>query len=184
MVARLTDHCDRCLVLMAGYPGTGKSTLARAIGEVLGWSVIDKDVIVTSLLESDITEEVAQPTSYNVMFALGLDMLHSQRRSVILDSPAGQPVSISEARRIANSGNATLICILCLTDRETRNHRVANRPALRSQPVRESRTHGDTREKYGHLPRATLLIDTTSSLDASLRIALAHIDQVIEGDNR
>lgn len=41
------DPC-RCLVLMADYPGTGKSTLARAIGDVLGWAVIDKDVIVSA----------------------------------------------------------------------------------------------------------------------------------------
>ncbi len=37
------------LVLMAGRPETGKSTLARAIGAALSWPVIDKDVIVTSL---------------------------------------------------------------------------------------------------------------------------------------
>lgn len=173
-----------CLILMAGYPGTGKSTLARAIGDALGWPVIDKDVIVTSLLRSGIVEKVAQPASYDAMFALGLDTLCSQRRSVILDSPAGQPVSTDEARRIASEATATLVCILCLADRDTRNHRVANRPALRSQPVRESRTFGDAREKYGHLPGGTLLVDTTSALKESLRIALAHIDHTISGDNR
>lgn len=171
----------RCLVLMAGYPGTGKSTLARAIGDALDWPVIDKDVIVTSLLESGIAEEVAQPASYGVMFALGLDTLRSQRRSVILDSPAGLPISIDEARRIASEATATLVCILCLADRETRNHRVANRPALRSQPVRESRTCGDAREKHGHLPEDTLQVDTTGTVETSLRGALAHIDRARAG---
>ena len=178
------DRPGHCLVLMAGYPGTGKSTLARTIGEVLGWFVIDKDVIVTSLLESGITEGVAQPASYGVMFALGLDALRSQRRSVILDSPAGQPVSIAEARRIASAGKATLVCIVCLADRETRNHRGANRPALRSQPVRKSRTHGDARGKYGHLPDGTLFVDTTSTLDEVLRLALTHIDQAMTSTDR
>jgi predicted kinase len=169
---------------MAGYPGTGKSTLARAIGQALGWPVIDKDVIVTSLLESGITEDAAQPASYGVMFALGLDMLRSQHRSVILDSPAGQPVSTVQARKVAREGEATLICILCLADRETRNHRVANRSALRSQPIRVSRTEGNGRERFAHLPDDTLLIDTTGTLDGALRIALAHIDHVTSGGNR
>jgi len=166
---------------MAGYPGTGKSTLARAIGQALGWPVIDKDVIVTSLLDNGMAEELAQPASYRVMFELGLDLLRSQRRSVILDSPAGLPVSVEEASRVASEAAATLVCILCLADRDTRNHRVANRNALRSQPVRESQTHGDAREKYGHLPEGTLLVDTTSPLDECLRIALAHIARMTPG---
>lgn len=177
MDSRPRNHPGRCLVLMAGYPGTGKSTLARAIGEVLGWAVIDKDVIVTSLLESGIVEDIAQPASYGMMFALGLDLLRSQRRSVILDSPAGQPVSTDGARQIAREDHATLICILCLADRDTRNHRVASRPNLRSQPVRVSRTKGDGRERFGHLPEDTLPIDMTQPLDEALRIALAHIDR-------
>lgn len=36
------------LVPMAGLPGTGKSALARAIGSMFGWLVVDKVVIVTS----------------------------------------------------------------------------------------------------------------------------------------
>lgn len=181
MDSRSGVHSNPGLVLMAGYPGSGKSTLARAIGESLDWTVIDKDVIVTSLLLGGIAEDTAQPASYGVMFALGLDLLRSQRRSVILDSPAGLPVSVEEASRIASDAAATLICILCLADRDTRNHRVANRNALRSQPVRQSRTHGDARDKYGHLPKGTLLVDTTSPPAECLRITLAHIAQTIFG---
>src|SRR5205807_10542107 len=49
------DHTDECLrnlpypecmlVLMVGLPGTGKSTLSRALVERFGGFVIDKDVI-------------------------------------------------------------------------------------------------------------------------------------------
>lgn len=141
-------------------------------------------MIVASLLQGGVAEDTAQPVSYRVMFALGLDLLRSQRQSVILDSQAGLPMSIKEARRVASEGDATPICILCLADRDTRNHRVANRTALRSQPVRESRTHGDAREKYGHLPQGTLLVDTTSAPAECLRIALAHIAQVTSGGTR
>jgi adenylylsulfate kinase len=37
------------LILMAGLPGTGKSTMSRALAEELGGSVLDKDVIRAGL---------------------------------------------------------------------------------------------------------------------------------------
>lgn len=111
------------LVLMASLPGTSRSTPARAIGETFGWPVIDKDVSVTSLLDSRIEEPVAQPASYAVMFALGRDVLGTQWRSVILDSPSGLPVSTSQAQRVADATDAFLICILFVADRTTRHSR-------------------------------------------------------------
>lgn len=37
------------LILMAGLPGTGKSTLSRAVAEEVGGTVLDKDVIRAAL---------------------------------------------------------------------------------------------------------------------------------------
>jgi predicted kinase len=37
------------LILMAGLPGTGKSTLSRAVAEELGGTVLDKDIIRAAL---------------------------------------------------------------------------------------------------------------------------------------
>jgi len=143
--------------------------------------VIDKDVIVTSLLDSGIAEPAAQPASYAAMFALGLDLLSSQRRSVILDSPAGLPVSTPQAQAVADSAGATLVCILCLADRETRNARVAGRKALRSQPVRVSQTAGDGHDRFAHLSDNVIAIDTTQPLDVALREAIDRLTTLLSG---
>jgi len=178
---RLNDETTGkpALVLMAGLPGAGKSTLARAIGSTFGWPVIDKDVIVSSLLDGGIDEPVAQPASYAAMFALGLDFFMSQRWSVILDNPAGRPLSTSEAQRIADTAGATLVCILCLADRDTRNARVADRSALRSQPVCVSQTTGDGRERFAHLPADTIAVDMTQPLHKALREVVQRLTTIL-----
>jgi predicted kinase len=43
----MSGHC--CLVIMAGLPGTGKSTLARALSKELKGVVLDKDLVRASL---------------------------------------------------------------------------------------------------------------------------------------
>ena len=48
------------VVLMAGLPGTGKSTLARAIAERLGAAVLDKDRVRGALFPGALTDYTAQ----------------------------------------------------------------------------------------------------------------------------
>jgi adenylylsulfate kinase len=49
------------LILMAGLPGTGKSTLSRALAEELGGTVLDKDAIRAALfLPADIEYSTEQ----------------------------------------------------------------------------------------------------------------------------
>lgn len=48
-----------CLVLVGGLPGTGKSTLARAIGDRAGFQVIRSDVVRKELAEINATESAA-----------------------------------------------------------------------------------------------------------------------------
>src|SRR5680860_524191 len=58
------------LILMAGMPGAGKSTVALALGREFHFPVIDKDVIVSTMLEQDVPENVAHPLAYAATFDL------------------------------------------------------------------------------------------------------------------
>ena len=44
---------------MAGMPGSGKSTVALALGAALHCPVIDKDTLKSTLLTNDVNELVA-----------------------------------------------------------------------------------------------------------------------------
>ena len=130
------------LIPMAGMPGTGKWTVADALGRRLALPVIDKDVILTGSLDAEVTAEATQPAAYGVLFALSRALVRDQRLSVIVDSPLAFASTFATVKGIADDAGAMLIPVLCLADCDVRNQRVAERLALRSQSVQESRTVG------------------------------------------
>jgi dephospho-CoA kinase len=73
------------LLQMAGYPGSGKSTLSKKIAKTTGAIVIDRDVIKSSLIVSDVPEELLAPAAHNVLFDRRLRRLgFADRRNIIL----------------------------------------------------------------------------------------------------
>ncbi len=159
------DTSPQIMILMAGMPGAGKSTIAQAIGLEFGIPVVDKDVILSSLLKEDVPEDLAQPASYRALFELAESFVTHQRLSIVVDSPCGFPSIVETAQRICLAVSAVLIPVLCSADRDARNNRVATRNALRSQPVGISRTPGYARERFGHMPSDTIHVDTMNPID-------------------
>ena len=162
------------LVLMAGVTGTGKSTLANGLGRAQGWPVIDKDTAKSTLLARGLPEDVAAPLAYDLMFAQASDLL-GQGYSVVLDSPASSPLSVRNARRIAQEVPARLKVVLCTADRTLREARLRARTPKLSQPDRPDEPPTDEASRYAHLPSDTLTVDTSRPLAALLAEVSAYV---------
>jgi predicted kinase len=170
------------LLLMAGLPGAGKTTLALALRHALGWPAIDKDALKSPLVVAGIPNEVAGPTAYELLFAVGRDILVRQRRSVILDSPALYAICIEQAQRIAAEGDADLKVILCLADSSVRNARMAARQPLPSQPGSDpASTLDQDRARFTHLPADTCTLDSARPLSMLVEAALAYLRVPADG---
>ncbi len=132
------DTSGPTLVLMAGPPGAGKTTLAQSVGRALGWPVVDKDTLKSSMLTAGVPEGIAGPASYDLMFDVGRDLLLHQRLSVILDSPAGYPQVVRRAEGLATEVGAELRFVLCLTRHAVRSERLERRAARPSQSTTDT----------------------------------------------
>src|SRR5690349_19338874 len=84
----LMQNAKLTLVLMAGLPGAGKTTLARILSRELKWHIIDKDQHKEVLLKQGLDEEKAGYAAYELSFATARDMLTKLQASVILDTSA------------------------------------------------------------------------------------------------
>ena len=74
------------VVQMHGEPGSGKSTVARALAPLIGAVVLDKDVIKSALLRSGADETLAASGAYETYFDLARSLV-GQGHSLILDNP-------------------------------------------------------------------------------------------------
>lgn len=85
---------------MSGVPGTGKSTLAAALGGHAGLVVLDTDVVKSALLDRGVPLQVAGAATYGVVLDLAADLLR-QGRGVIVDSPCRYRELLEAGLRIA-----------------------------------------------------------------------------------
>lgn len=170
------------LILMAGMPGAGKTTVALALGAEFGMPVIDKDVIVSAMLNSGVAEDVAHPAAYRATFDLVEHLIRIQHMSVIVDTPAVYPSSLQWAIRLCAETGAQLVAVLCSADGVTRYERMASREGLRSHSKGTTRRPGAARERFDHLPNDTIELDTMRPVDDVVHEVISTVRLRIEID--
>jgi predicted kinase len=164
------------LVLMAGLPGAGKSTLASALSRELNWLVIDKDRHKELLLKHEIDEEKAGIATYELAFEIARSVLMRQQASVILDSAALHTFILENAQDIVRSvPNVQLKVILCVADRDLRNRRLRDRPAQITAIRVDPATNADYLQLFKHLPSDALVLYTNSSREECLAEAKEYL---------
>jgi predicted kinase/ribosomal protein S18 acetylase RimI-like enzyme len=166
--ARLRQRDNPIIVMLAGLPGTGKTTLAYALARALGLIVLDKDLVNTALISAAINQSIAGPLSYDVLLDLAEDMVAVQRHSVILDTAGRQPIILDRALQITTKASAMLRVIRLAAPREVRLRRMAAREPLPSQWSEDETTDIDEAQWYAHLPPDSLTIFSTRPVEELL----------------
>lgn len=161
------------LVQMHGDPGSGKSAIAR--GLALGSELvhIDKDVILSSLLEGGAGEELARPLAHEVMWALANDVL-AQGKSVVVDTPAWRPPTVERGQAIARHHAAQYVMIECVCSTDEIDERLASRVRLRSHPETRRNWYVEWNLERPSVDR--LRLNTSQPLDSAIREAREYVN--------
>ena len=169
------------IVMMAGLPGTGKSTLARALAKRLPGAVLDKDAIRAalfqpayveySLAQDDFCQEIMLETA---AYLLARDAeLH-----VLLDgrtfSRRYQRERAMEFCRQVGAGWATLECVCA---ERSALARLAEAMAQNTHPAanRTPELYRQIREAWEPIDGPKLVIDTDANLDSCVDRALRYL---------
>jgi predicted kinase len=119
------------LIIFSGLPGTGKSTLAEAVGRELGFPVFAKDWLEATLLRCELIQgNPDKPlgfTGYELLTVLTRRQL-SLNQSVILDSVAATESIRDLWRDLANQYGGEWRVIECIcSDRDLHRKRLEER---------------------------------------------------------
>ncbi len=170
------ENAKLTLVLMAGLPGVGKSTLSSALGRKLGWHVIDKDRDKEVLIEHGMEEERASWMVYELAFENVRRTLMKLQASVILDTSSLYSFILENAQNIVSSiPGSQLKVIFCVAGKYLRDERLRNRPKQITRIKANPSTIADYMQLFKHLPLDKLTLYTTDPPEKCLSIALDYL---------
>lgn len=165
------------LLQMAGFPGSGKSTIAEEIRKGTKAILIDRDVIKSSMLKAGIEDPLLTDASYIVVFDL-VEYYLSRGSNVIIDTSCYLNKTLEKGLELCKKYNAEYKYIECkVNSYEEIERRIKTRKNLESQ-LREA-----TMEKYNNLidksikPKNIdiLTVNTTSSEDYNMDDILSYL---------
>jgi adenylylsulfate kinase len=171
------------IVILAGLPGTGKSTLARAVAKRVGGAVLDKDVIRAALFEPGRVEYSQRQDDFvqEIMLQTAAWLLAKDPKLVVLLD--GRTFSRRYQRERA-IGYSTEIgtewrMIECVCTEETAVRRLAEDVARAIHPAanRTPELYYEVRKAWETIEEPRLVIDTDAELESCMGQALAFLER-------
>lgn len=167
------------IVLMAGLPGTGKSTLARELAARTGGRVIGKDEIRHALFTADEIEYSSQQDDFcqRVMLEItGYLLEKNPSRIFFLDGrPFSRRYQIDNVLNAAASMRQSWCILECICPEEVARERIEKQSALGAHAAanRDYQLYLKVKSRFEAITLPKTVIDTAQSLEACVQQVLA-----------
>ncbi len=169
------------IVIMAGLPGTGKSTLAKAVAQRTGAIVLDKDSIRAALFPAEMIEYSREQDDFVVRIMLkvaGWMLRRDASRVVILDGrPFAKKYQLDQVVTFAEWIKVPWRIVECTCPEDVGRERLAKSDHLAKD--RNFELYLRVKAEWEEITRPKLALDTAAPLDELAARAVAYI----QGEN-
>jgi predicted kinase len=167
------------IVLMAGLPGTGKSTLARELAARTSGRVLSKDEIRHAIFLPEEIEYSSAQDDFCVQLVLetaGYLLSRGPSRFIFLDGrPFSRHYQIEKVLAAAASLHQRWRILECVCSDETAKHRLAPDVETTTHPAanRDYQLYLEVKSRFEAITHAKTVIDTEKPLATCAQQALA-----------
>jgi len=162
------------LILMAGLPGSGKSTLSRALAGELGGTVIDKDQVRAVLFPPRDIEYSAEQDDFCMAIMLkvaGYLFRKDSSRRIFLDGRTfSRTYQLERATGFAEALSETWRILECMCREETARERLAKDPAHLAAN-RDFNLYLQIKARFEEISLPKTIIDTDQPFPVCVEIA-------------
>ena len=163
---------------MRGYPGTGKSTIARLLAAALHAPLIDRDII--RQIAVDFFGDLPQvgQFSYELLFALVREQLRLGL-SVVVDTPLTYQSTYDQCKELAQAFHTLMLVVHCQCPPEVQKHRLEGRKGKVSEfQITSWEEWEQWRSRFEEFEDEGCIIDTSNPMDDSLAKVMSCIHEL------
>ncbi len=167
------------IVLMAGLPGTGKTTLARGLAKRIGGRVLSKDEVRHSLFAPEEIEYSSRQDDFSLQVMLetaGYLLEQNPGRTIFLDGrPFSRRYQIENVLRAAASLQQPWKIIECVCSEEIARQRIEADVAGRTHPAGNRRysLYLEVKARFEAITLPKTVIDTGQLIGSCVETAIA-----------
>ena len=166
------------LIVMRGYPGTGKSTIARAISAALHAPLIDRDILRQKAVDIFGNLPHVGRFSYELMFALTEEQL-GLGLSVVVDTPLTYRTTYEQAKELAQTFHVPMLVVHCQCSPEVQKRRLEGRVGKVSEfQITSWEEWMQWKPRFEDFDDEGCIIDTSNPLDDSLAKVIRTIHEL------
>src|SRR5216683_4851969 len=166
------------LIVMRGYPGTGKSTIARAIAAALHAPLIDRDILRQKAVDIFGDHPQVGRFSYEMMFALTKEQL-SLGLSVVVDTPLTYHTTYEQSKELASAYHTPMLVVHCQCPPEVQKRRLEGRKGKVSEfQITSWEEWEQWKPRFEEYEDGGCVIDTSNPMDESLARMMRSIHEL------
>src|SRR2546426_7280228 len=163
-----TTIVQSTFIVMRGYPGTGKSTIARAIATALHAPLIDRDILRQKAVDIFGNLPEVGRFSYELMFALAQEQLRLGL-SLVVDTPLTYRMTYDQARELSHIYQIPMLVVHCKCPPEVQKRRLEGRKGKVSEfQITSWEEWLRWKPRFEEFEDEGCVIDTSNPLDESL----------------